>query len=90
MPGQVTGNALNIEWGVNAKHALYREDGRWYHVLERFPGALFDAHGYIVFQTKDAFRNCSYLSIGDEVNVKHPNGISAIPGYVRVKRNAKT
>jgi 5-methylcytosine-specific restriction enzyme A len=85
MPGQVTGRMLNRKWGVNAQHALYRENGSWYHVLERFPGALFDAHGYIVFQTEREFLNCSYLSIGVEVHVSHPKGISAIPGYVHVK-----
>jgi 5-methylcytosine-specific restriction protein A len=85
LPGQVTGSKLNRKWGVKAQHALYREDGRWYHVLKHFPGALFDAHGYIVFQTEHEFRNSSYLSIGDEVNISHPNGISAIPGYVHVK-----
>ena len=53
MPRLVTGSRLNREWGANARHALYREDGRWFHVLERFPGALFDAHGYIVFQTEN-------------------------------------
>lgn len=84
MSGQLTGRMLNRKWSVNAQHALYREDGRWYHVLERFPGVLFDAHGYIVFQTEREFRNCSYLSISDEVNVSDPKGISAIPGYVRV------
>jgi 5-methylcytosine-specific restriction protein A len=84
MPDQVTGSSLNREWGVNAQHALYREDGRWYHILERFPGALFDAHGYVIFQTEREFLNCSYLSIGGEVNVKHPKGISAIPGYMRI------
>ena len=84
MSGPVTGRMLNRKWSVNVKHALYREDGRWYHVLERFPGALFDAHGYVVFLTERDFRNCSYLSIGDEVNVKSPRGVAAIPGYVRV------
>jgi 5-methylcytosine-specific restriction protein A len=84
MPSQITGRMLNRKWGVNAQHALYRENGRWYHVLARFPGALFDAHGYIVFQSEREFRDCSYLSIGDEVNVSHPKGISAIPGYVLV------
>ena len=44
-----TGRALNKEWGVNALHSLFREDGTWYHLLKRFPGALFDAHGYISF-----------------------------------------
>lgn len=84
---RVSGSILNRDWGVNARHALYREDGRWYHLLERFPGALFDANGYVIFQTEYEFLNCSYLSIGDEVNVKHPKGISAIPGYVRVNQN---
>ena len=84
MAGQVTGRLRNREWSVNAKHALYREDGCWYHVLKRFPGALFDSHGYIEFQTEREFRSCSYLAIGDEVNVKHPRGISGIPGYVPV------
>ena len=85
MPRRITGRLLNEQWGVNARHALYREDGRWYHVLERFPGALFDANGYIVFDGERSFRSCSYLSIGDEVNVRSPKGISAIPGYKRVK-----
>ncbi len=85
MPRQVTGRLLNHEWNVNASHALYREDGKWYHRLEFFPGALFDAEGYIVFETEKAFLDCPYLSIGDEVNVRTPNGISSIPGYIRVK-----
>jgi len=33
---------LNQKWKVNARHPLYREDGIWYRLLERFPGALFD------------------------------------------------
>jgi 5-methylcytosine-specific restriction enzyme A len=82
--GQISGNDLNRDWGVNAQHALYHNDGRWYHLLEQFPGALFDANGYVIFQTEREFQNCSYLSIGNEVNVKHSKGISAIPGYVRV------
>jgi len=85
MPGQITGRMLSRKWGINVQHPLYRDDGRWYHILKRFPGALFDAHGYIVFQTEREFKNCSYLSIGVDVNVSHPQGISAIPGYVRVK-----
>ena len=79
---RITGRRLNEEWKVRARHALYREDGRWFHVLERFPGALFDLHGYVVFAAEKAFRNSPYLSIGDEVNV--PGGIESIPGYVRV------
>jgi 5-methylcytosine-specific restriction protein A len=77
-----TGEQLNREWEVNASHALYREDGKLYHLLDRFPGALFDAHGYILFKTREEYVHCTYLSIGDEINIR--DGISAIPGYVRV------
>jgi hypothetical protein len=78
-----TGARLNKQWGVGAAHALYIHDGHWYHPLKRFPGALFDENGYVVFQTEADFRNCPYLSIGKDVSVPKP-GISAMPGYVRV------
>lgn len=48
MAKKVTGKKLNQKWGVGAKHALYREDGGWYHLLKNFPAALFDANGYVV------------------------------------------
>jgi 5-methylcytosine-specific restriction protein A len=83
--GQVTGRDLNKAWGVNAVHALYREDGRWYHQLNGFPGALFDASGYIVFASEQSYRNCPHLSIGQDINIPDPRGIASIPGYVRVK-----
>lgn len=76
----MTGKELNRKWKVNAKHALYREDGGWYHQLTDFPGALFDKSGYIIFETEEEFRNCPYLRIGQDVNV--PDGIAHIPGYV--------
>ena len=74
---------LNKQWGVGAAHALYIHDGPWYHPLKRFPGALFDRSGYILFQTEEEFRRCPYFSIGKDVSVPKP-GISAPPGYVRV------
>lgn len=78
----MSGYRLNLLWGVNARHALYREDGRWYHHLERFPGALFDSTGFVVFPTEAAYHGSPYLRRGVEVNV--PGGISNMPGYVRV------
>ena len=75
------GRRLNIEWGVNARHALYREDGKWYMPLERFPGAYFDAHGYVVFPTKQSYENNPHLRIGKRVNVA--GGIKSLQGYVR-------
>ena len=80
---RITGKILNKKWNVGALHSLYREDGKWFHLLERFPGALFDANGYILFATKGEYESCGHLSIGKELHV--PGGISRIPGYVKVK-----
>jgi 5-methylcytosine-specific restriction enzyme A len=79
------GKYLNDLWNVHAKHALYREDGKWYHQLKDFPGALFDANGYIVFETKDDYLKSPHLQIQKDLHVH--NGISSIPSYVRVTEN---
>lgn len=78
----LTGKHLNELWGVGAMHALYREDGMWYHQLLEFPGALFDANGYVLFETEKAYLESPYLQIQQDVHV--PGGISAMPDYVRV------
>lgn len=78
-----SGKTLNEQWKVFARHALYSKDGNWYMPLERYPGALFDPNGYVVFKTEADFLNCAYLSIGDTVHV--PDGISAIPGYRKMR-----
>jgi hypothetical protein len=80
---RITGRLLNREWRIGALHVLYREDGRWDHRLDRFPGAFCDSRGYVLFRTKHEFLGCRHLSIGEEVNV--PNGISALPGYIRMR-----
>lgn len=83
---KVTGKALNKEWGIGAQHALYREDGLWYHVLRQFPAALCDAHGYIVFRSEDEYKHSPGVSVGETKNWTHvAGGIATLPGYVRVK-----
>lgn len=84
---RITGKALNAKWRVGAKHALYLEHGNWYHPLRRFPGALFDANGYVIFQTEQDFKDSPYLKIRKRVHVRH--GISSLPGYVRVVVDGK-
>lgn len=79
---QLSGRELNDLWDVGAKHALYYKDGTWYNNLERFPGALFDPEGYVLFKTEQAYRNCQHLKIAKRTNV--PGGIASIPGYVRM------
>ena len=82
----LTGRELNQRWEVGARHALHRKDGTWYHRLERFPGALFDAHGYLLFETARDLETCPGISIGKEKNWLHvSDGIATVPGYIRVK-----
>jgi hypothetical protein len=81
---RLTGRSLNDRWSVHASHALYREDGDWYHRLRRFPGALFDREGYILFDTENDFRACPGVRVYDEKNqVAVKGGIRTLPGYVR-------
>jgi hypothetical protein len=74
---------LNEAWGVGAAQVRYSDDGHWYATLARFPAALFDAHGYVLFATEQEYQSSPYLDIGKQISVPRP-GISAIPGYVRV------
>jgi hypothetical protein len=78
-----TGRLLNELWRVGARHALYHKDGVWFNHLVRFPGALFDPHGYVVFETSASYERCPRLRHGKELNV--PAGIAAIPGYVKLR-----
>jgi 5-methylcytosine-specific restriction protein A len=85
MATRVTGRQLNAAWNVGAKHSLYRKDGTWYHLLEQFPGALFDAHGYVVFESKSDLMACPGILMGEAKNwVNFATGIEKLPGYVRV------
>jgi 5-methylcytosine-specific restriction enzyme A len=84
----ITGKFLNELWGIGAEHALYSFDGTWYHRLTRFPGALCDSEGYVLFATKAAFDHCSFLRIRQDVGC--PGGIHQIPGYVRCGSQAAT
>jgi 5-methylcytosine-specific restriction enzyme A len=80
------GEALNERWKVLARHSLYHREGTWYHQLTRFPGALCDPYGYVLFATREEFLGCPKLRIDKDVNV---NGhLSEIPGYVRVPKAA--
>lgn len=86
-PPRETGKRLAKRWGLTVHQALYRETGDWYHRLNRFPGALLDAGGYVVFETEDAFEACPHLRIGRDPKrhggwVAASLGISIIPGYV--------
>lgn len=74
---------LNEAWGVGAVQVRYSDDGHWYATLARFPAALFDAHGYVLFPTEQDYRTSPHIDIGKQISIRKP-GISGIPGYVRV------
>jgi hypothetical protein len=80
-----TGRELNERWGVGAKHALYRESGDWYHVLKRFPAALFDANGYVRFETRTDLEipeiRVSNRKGKDWLSV--PRGIATLTSYIK-------
>jgi len=76
----MNGNYLNKLLQLNAEHALYREDGKWYHNLKKFPGVLFDKHGYIVFKTKDEYIDHPELQIKKDLHIK--GGIETLFGYI--------
>ena len=78
----MNGRTLNRRWNVNASHVLHHKSGKWYHKLKRFPGALFDQKGYVLFQTEEDFFSCEGLSIKQDVWVSR--GISSINSYVQV------
>jgi len=81
---RLSGRKLNELWGVGAKHALYHREGCWYNNLERFPGALFDPNGYVLFETEQAYKSSRHLRIAQETNVT--NGISSMAGYKRMRK----
>jgi len=78
-----TGKILKAKWDIDADHVLYREDGKWYHNLNSFPGALCDKNGYVIFKTEDEYRSCKFLNITDSTNTTIvPLGISGMPNYI--------
>ena len=83
----MTGKQLNTKFKIGALHALYREDGKWYHHLTRFPGVYFDncdgRIGMIKFETENDFKNCKNLNIGETVNIR--DGIQQIIGYKKLE-----
>jgi len=82
-PNADSGSHLNDLWKMGAKQALFRKTGDFYMPLKKFPGALCDSNGYVLFETEATYKNCHFLSIGRRVSVS--KGISSIPNYKRMR-----
>ena len=74
--GKVAVTESGMEGGSSARSIPSRRNV--FEHLQRFPGALFDAHEYVLFETQETYVNYSQLHLGQELNV--PNGISNLPG----------
>jgi hypothetical protein len=72
MPANQRGKDLAKRWGLRVRQALYRKTGDWYHQLTKFPGALLDADGDVIFEREELFKACPQLRIG-----KDPRGMAA-------------
>ena len=72
---------LMAAWKKPVSQARYSDDGHWYATLNRFPAALVDANGYLLFESEHEYKSSPYLAIGKQISVRKP-GISAVPGYV--------
>ena len=78
--------AQAARFGVEVKSGAYHRDGYWFQKLKKFPGALFDPDGFLLFGSEQEFQNAGnqFLSIRKEIGVLKPyRNISDIPGYVR-------
>ena len=87
---RMTGKYLNRKWKVGAKHSLFRETGNFYMTLRKFPGALFDPKGYLLFQIEEEYKNFPYLThykpnrSDGRKRINVPGGISSVPDYIQV------
>jgi 5-methylcytosine-specific restriction protein A len=87
MKKYTTAKWLKDTLGLKASHALYREDGIWYHHLERFPGILFDANGYLIINSEDEYKSHPEFRLTKALTVK--GGISHFKGYIEFTKDQK-
>jgi 5-methylcytosine-specific restriction protein A len=76
-----SGRRINRRYKLGAAHALYHVDGSFYEKLERFPGFLSDASGYVWYETERDFENDPHVDIQEKVHV--PSALARHPRYQR-------
>lgn len=92
----VTGKRLSERFRLAVLHALYRRTGDWYHVLRRFPGALFDGTGYLLFDSEAAYldflidrHNLGVKQTVETNTLSIKKGIRFHPSYVLTQPNTR-
>ena len=62
---RITGDYLKRKWNIPAKQVRFRETGNFFMPLEEFPGVLADLNGYVLFETREKYEQCSKLRHGE-------------------------
>lgn len=78
-----SGDNLKRAWNIKADQVRYHKDGMFFMPVDKFPAALCDPNGYILFKTKEEYEKSSHLDLGSRINVRR--GIWKIPGYIKMK-----
>ena len=76
---RVTGEMLSQRYRLGALHALYHKDGMFFERLTKFPGALCDPRGFVLYRSGQEFERDPRLRIGQKVNV--PGTLASHPNY---------
>lgn len=76
----MTAKEINNVVKLEVNHCLYGSHGDWYHNLRKFPAALFDKDGFVVYQSKRQYENDIHLKHSKK-SLHVEEGISSIPGY---------
>lgn len=74
-----SGDNLKKLWKIPAQQVRYHKDGTFFMPLDRFPAALCDPSGYILFNSQKEYETNRNIEIGSRINVRC--GISKLPGY---------
>jgi hypothetical protein len=83
-----SGDRVQREWKIPAMLTRFHWKGDFYMPLDKFPGALADAKGYVVIPDLQTYLNSPFLDHrGSAMNPRLgvPGGISKLPNYVRIK-----
>lgn len=89
MGGYRTNSGENLKklWKIPAQQVRYHKDGTFFMPFDRFPAALCDPYGYVLFNTQKEYENNKHIEIGSRVNVRC--GISKLPGYTKGESETK-
>ena len=62
--------------------AYYHRHGTYWTRLTKFPGALFDPSGYVLFSDEETYLNCKGLRIGKQTNIESGIKLAELDGFV--------